>query len=350
MPKLETETVDSAMWIWFKEKRAAGIPLTGPMIQEKGRMFNKALAGDETFVASKGWLRSWKARYGIRAVQISGEKWSADSQAVDPFKEKFLDYIKRENLTIDQVFNADETGVNWKMLPKSTLSARSEKAPSGLKGYKDRITVMACANASGTIQLPLVVIGKYANPRALKGKKDHLPVSYKSQRSAWMTSELFKFWFEEECVPFVKAHLQIIGLPIKVLLVMDNCSAHNTVFCKDGITVMFFPANTTSLIQPMDQGCLQNLKLLYKGQLMRFILNAVDEGMSVTDAIKKINILNVINWVATAWGAVTLTTIQKSWNRVSTFFPCSHRKFGEYIIKIVFLFSLQVWHGKIEQN
>ncbi|XP_015124779.1 uncharacterized protein LOC107046635, partial [Diachasma alloeum] len=64
-----------------------------------------AFGGNETFAASKGWLRAWRERYGIRGVKISGEKLSANAAAVDPFKEKFLDIIKKENLIVDQVFN-----------------------------------------------------------------------------------------------------------------------------------------------------------------------------------------------------------------------------------------------------
>jgi len=58
----------------------------------------------------------------------------------------------------------------------------------------------------------------------------------------------------------------------------------------DDISVMYFPANTTSLIQPMDQGVLQNLKLLYKQDLMKFILDSIDKKLTLHDTLKKITI------------------------------------------------------------
>jgi len=302
------------MWMWFNTKRATGIPLTGPLIKAQALRFKNEF-GKDKFNASNGWLRTWKNRYGIRAVNICGEKLSANHQAVDPFKEKFLTYIKAENITVDQVFNCDETGLNYKMLPKTTLCAKNEEPPSGLKGYKERVTVMACSNVSGTLKLPLVVIGKSAKPRALRNV-NALPVSCKNQKSAWMTQEIFVAWFQKEFVPAVKTFLQAAGLPCKALLVMDNCSSHKVAIKVDDISVMYFPANTTSLIQPMDQGVLQNLKLLYKQDLMKFILDSIDKKLTLHDTLKKITIKEGIFWVAAAWDRLTKTTIQKSWNRV----------------------------------
>lgn len=45
------------------------------------------------------------------------------------------------------------------------------------------------ANMSGTEKLPLLVIGKSANPRCFKNKK--LPVAYMSNKKSWMTGKIF---------------------------------------------------------------------------------------------------------------------------------------------------------------
>ena len=67
----------------------------------------------------------------------------------------------------------------------------------------------------------------------------------------------------KEFVPAVKRHqcLQNIRSP-KALLLIDNCSAHpDELSSRDGsVKCMFLPPNTTSLIQPMDQGVLQAVK------------------------------------------------------------------------------------------
>ena len=50
----------------------------------------------------------------------------------------------------------------------------------------------------------------------------------------------------------------------KILLLMDNAAAHPSTDCLQSsdakVTTMFLPPNTTSVIQPKDQGILEPLK------------------------------------------------------------------------------------------
>jgi len=56
----------------------------------------------------------------------------------------------------------------------------------------------------------------------------------------------------------VRRRLRKQGMEEKALLLLDNCPAHlpaETLRSKDGkIRVAYLPKNTTSKIQPMDQG------------------------------------------------------------------------------------------------
>ena len=58
---------------------------------------------------------------------------------------------------------------------------------------KDRVTLMLCTNANGD-KLPILVIGKAKNPRALVGKTLK-SVTYTHQTKAWMTSTIATLWF-----------------------------------------------------------------------------------------------------------------------------------------------------------
>ena len=100
-----------------------------------------------------------------------------------------------EGLVLSQVYNCDETGLYWKALPSKTLASRKEDKAPGYKVSKDRLTILACANATGdhNYKLRLIMIGKAKNPRALKTlSHSAFPLKYTNQKSAWMTSEIFK--------------------------------------------------------------------------------------------------------------------------------------------------------------
>eukprot|EP00794_Sanderia_malayensis_P001923 gene1923-2180_t len=134
-----------------------------------------------------------------------------------------------------------------------------------MKKAKDRITVNACANATGDIKVPLLFIGKAKNPRCFKGiNQSTLPVIYCHQPNASVDTDIFSWWFHKQFVPFVRAKLSDMGPEEKAILFLDNCAAHpgtEDLISKDGkITARFFPPNVTALIQPMDQCVLESMR------------------------------------------------------------------------------------------
>jgi hypothetical protein len=245
---------------------------------------NKKLDGDPNFKASIGWLDKFKCRHGIRKLDISGEKLSANSAVIAEYTVQFKEKVTKLNLVREQVYNCDETGLNWKALPQKTLASLSETSAPGFKVQKDRITLMVCENATGNHRLPLLVIGKAKTPRAFKNfNLNALPATYYAQNSAWMSQDIFSDWFHKVFVPQVRAHLAEMQLPQEALLLMDNAPAHPTCEIKsdDGkITCLFLPANTTPLIQPMDQGIIENIKRRYRKAFIGS-LNSSDNEMSV---------------------------------------------------------------------
>ncbi|GFW67928.1 jerky protein homolog-like [Trichonephila clavipes] len=135
--------------------------------------------GDASFSASIGWLDRWKKRYGVRQLTITGEKLSSDFDAAKEYVTTFANLIAEGNYSPQQIYNADETGLNFRALPKR----QDEKSTPGYKMSKDRVTLMACSNAFGNHNLPLMVIGKSAKPRAFKNvNMKSLPVYYRSQK------------------------------------------------------------------------------------------------------------------------------------------------------------------------
>ena len=59
----------------------------------------------------------------------------------------------------------------------------------------ERITVLCCLNLTGTDKCKLLVIGKSLRPRSFKNVNvDNLPVTYRANKKAWMTSQIFTEW------------------------------------------------------------------------------------------------------------------------------------------------------------
>ena len=160
----------------------------------------------------------------LENLTISGEKLSSDSLPAEQFINGFC--AMTEGYSADQIFNCDETGLYFKMLPGHTLASVYNQ-PDGTKKAKDMVTINACANASGIIKLPLLLIGKGKNPRCFrKLNKEALPVVYRNQKNSWVYTQIFRDWFLNCFIPETKLKLRELGQGEKAILFLDNCAAH----------------------------------------------------------------------------------------------------------------------------
>ena len=206
---------------------------------------------------------SFFLRHGLRELALSSESLSADMNAVAPFQQKLQKLMQEEGYSRDQVFNADETGLWWKQLPSKSLCHAREIKPKNNKKAKDRITLMACANASGTFYLPLMFVNRSMKPRCFKHMDmSSLPVDYFTQNKSWVDRRVFRDWFQNKFMPRVKRFCSGKGIPFKILLLLDNAPGHPDAIemSNENVEIVFLPPNTTSIIQPMNQGCLDPLK------------------------------------------------------------------------------------------
>jgi len=147
------------------------------------------------------------------------------------------------------------------------------------------------------------VIGKFRNPRCFKNVKS-LPVQYEANKKAWMTLKLFEDYIRKLDSMFSKQKR-------KVIIFIDNCTAHSEVSNLKAIKLIFLPANTTAKLQPADQGIIKCLKHAYRKRLVRQAIDDVENGKE-----HSINVLDAIRLISSSWNNdVAKTGIKKSFKR-----------------------------------
>ena len=203
------------------------------------------------------------------------------------------------------VFNCDEPALFWQMAPDRTIADCSFP---GRKKQKSRFTFMYCCNGDGSENLALFFIGTAESPRCFKKKKpEELGLIYKSNKKAWMTSALFSDWL-------VDFDAYIGKTPGRhVLLLMDNCSAHGSQDSQPelrNVSILFFPPNTTSRLQPLDAGIIAAIKLRYRRRQMEFAVDMAEVGKG---DIYKVDILSAMRWLTDVWNEITADTIFNCW-------------------------------------
>ncbi|KFD67152.1 hypothetical protein M514_20588 [Trichuris suis] len=211
--------LDKVLITWLKVRVREGVEISGNMVKEQARIFHKELG----LPYHTGWLRRFKERHGLKLRAVCGEKLSADNEAAAAFVDEFTKLVSDEQLSPEQVYNADETALFWKSTPRRTLTTADAESPAGHKASKERVTVLCCSNAAGTHWCTLLVIGKHLHSRAFRGMV-HLPVIYRASRNGWMITEITSEWFERHFVPEARAHCNSIGLDkdCKIVLTLDN--------------------------------------------------------------------------------------------------------------------------------
>jgi DDE superfamily endonuclease len=221
------------------------------------------------FSASSGWLANFKKRNLLKSFKKRGEAGSAPIDEIPKFQQELQEILKEYELK--NIFNCDETALYYRLEPNKSLA---HFAISGNKRPKERISIMLTCNAIGNEKLPLLVIHKYQNPRALQGiAKNTLPVWYYWNKKAWMQRSIFKHFLER-----LNGMMRIQSR--QIILLLDNAQSHNSdnIFNLSHIKVHFLPPNTTSHIQPLDQGIIYSLKVsliifnYYYLSILKFIL------------------------------------------------------------------------------
>ena len=116
MKAAKDRKLDEATAIWFMQRRSEGVPISGPILMAKALEIHVKMYpnGSEEFKASTGWLKNFQRQYGIHQLAIQGETLSAKADLVQPFKDHLSRIIEEEGLTLNQVYNCDETGLYWK--------------------------------------------------------------------------------------------------------------------------------------------------------------------------------------------------------------------------------------------
>jgi hypothetical protein len=318
------ERMEKMLSAWIEDQNRRHVPVSMRVVQTKARcIYDDLPKGDDDvkpFRASRGWFSRFTMRYNFHNIKMTGEAASADTVAAEKFVRELQHIILGGGYSPKQIFNIDETALFWKKMPSSTYISQEEKSAPGLKASKDRFMLLLGGNAEGDYKLKPVMVYHSANPHVLKGcVKHHLPVHFYSNTKAWVTGPLFSDYLTSKLEGELQEYCAKENLAFKILLIVDDAPGHPTTIqdlCEH-IKVVFIPPNTSSLIQPMDQGVIATFKAYYLKKTFETLVKAVDDkNMGVKEFWKNFCITDAIMLVGEAWSAVTHSCMNTAWRSV----------------------------------
>ena len=298
--------INESLHKWYLLAVSRNIYPGGAQLCEKAKQIAEHL-GFPDFKASNGWLDRWKRRYNVKRMKINGESGDVRGETVESWKESLPELL--QSFSKENIWNIDETACFWRALPDYGFGKRGSQCKGGKKA-KQRVTIALLANAEGEKEAP-VVIWKSESPRCFKGvDKTKLPVQYFSQSKGWMTGEILDRVLS-------KFNRKLRSKNRSIALLMDNAGCHPPELKEkySNIKIIFLPPNTTSKLQPLDLGIIQNFKVHYRKLFLRFVISKIDECDSASEVIKSVDILQAIRWVSQAWEEVKQETISKCFRK-----------------------------------
>ncbi|KAG8515390.1 Tigger transposable element-derived protein 5 [Galemys pyrenaicus] len=357
------EEIDRAVYSWFLTLRQHGVPLSGPLIQAQAEAFARQIYGPEcTFKASHGWFWRWQKRHGISSQRIYGEvePLAAGPAPGLPFKQEPAQPVGTDPLPElalappapaeggygdEQIYNANVTGLYWKLLPEQAapLGSRGPGAAGcGRRWRGDRVTVLLAANLTGSHKLKPLVIGQLPDPPSLRHhNQDKFPASYRYSPDAWLSRPLLRGWFFEEFVPGVRRYLRRSCLQQRAVLLVAHppCpgpaartpapeeseeaprrwrpeppGTPEELQTPDGAVRVLFLAKGGSRMHipaPLEQGVVATFKQLYKRELLRLAVSCA--GGSPLDFMRSFVLKDMLHLAGLSWDLVQAGSIERCW-------------------------------------
>lgn len=118
-----------------------------------------------------------------------------------------------------------------------------------------------------------------------------------------MTSNLFSEWL-------LSINEEMRKAKRKILLIVDNCSAHLVDLHLSNVRVEYLSPNCPAVLQPLYLGIIQNLKVEYRRRLVQQILTNIRIGNN-----EPINVRQAAEMVTGSWSSVSQATIRNCWHK-----------------------------------
>ena len=126
--KAAFQSVNDAVYQWYRLVRQRNVPVSGPMLQTEARLIADKLQ-QPSFKASNGWLQSFKNHFGLKQLTISGEAADVPQETIEGWFERLK--VLMQGYELENIWNEDETGCFFKALPDKTLAEKRKECRGG---------------------------------------------------------------------------------------------------------------------------------------------------------------------------------------------------------------------------
>nr|XP_033333928.1 jerky protein homolog-like [Megalopta genalis] len=345
--KSSVEDVDVRLYSWFMEQNAIGRSVTDSLLWEKAVQLQKELGGP---TVSRGWLTNFKARHCVKLPeQPAGDSnlhteffvkeelclkeevmldetaeadqngsWINEANDPEEFLKNLTERLRQEGVTNKNIYYMKNVTLAWKAFPATLLEQCKSRKSRSRKFKQDRVTISLCCNVSGCQKLEPLFIYNNENPKVLKHCMDRLPVLFKGQPEARMDRAMFLDWFENQFKPTVMI-LQYPDSDGKVVLLLDDELRRDLEIAPadfgqtEDVQIVFLPACSSHLLQPLEQEVAEKSKRSYRLKMLNRVLKFPGD---VRKFYFDYDLKDCIDLFAETWIELSALNVRAAWDRI----------------------------------
>lgn len=210
--KSEHIQLENVLYRWYLRNRDKNARVTGKMISQKAMELKEKLQIKSDFIASARWVAKFKTRYRLRKKDIDEHFRITNKAEADIAKSNFEKLLLNEGYSLDNVYNADNTGITWRTVPEETSIFHHERTIKKKEKMEEEVTAFLCANVTGSHMLPILIIGGSNKSRRNRNyNSNDLSVMYRTNTNGLLDSKIFNEWFDECFLKSITERQQKIG-------------------------------------------------------------------------------------------------------------------------------------------
>jgi len=236
------------------------------------------------------------------------------------FQQDILTTIQDHGIHCNEVFNMDQTSLNFELIPKKTIEQKgSQRVPILTKGgEKKRATIISLINADGQKFKQFIIMKGVFEARIHNALQEYNDEGshFSAQKKAWTDETQLNSWLENIWWPIAQATLR------PKILILDSYPLHQnlrTEFEKFNTIVKFIPKGLTWSLQPLD-----NLyHKTYKSLAREFFLTNQQRVIEAEEGWRNF----LIECAKTIYGQIDRNIVKGSWKMAGLEYPVSNSEF-----------------------
>lgn len=258
---------------WIIEQDSQGFPPTHIRAREMAERILK-IHGDATPLGNK-WISQFKQRHPEISACIG---WKIDTRRIHGTQpeliKEFYNLYERlrttHGIVEENIWNIDEHGMGLGLLSNSQVLAKAERRHTFLQASdpKEWVTIIEAINSTGCKIQPLVIFkGKHLQTSWFNYQ--NLPNwEFTTSENGWTSNDIGLEWLKRCFLPET-----VPNNGVWRLLILDGHASHVSVDfmyeCKmKMVLLLFLPAHSSHVLQPLDLGTFASLKAHYRHELL----------------------------------------------------------------------------------